>query len=188
MASASLGGAASTTTVTLSLPSLIEQLKDIVSEDRKEPLDALLRQAKESTHEQVHIKKQMIALATPDELRAAVNAIMAAAEASASSQQSETPAAAAAPPAPAEQAGSSNSLSQQMPDPTSELEQLETMFDDTTKEHFRHHPVRCRTAKPCLRSSSACTSTSHPVPHQAVFSAGCGLISSTTATPLNPAR
>jgi len=148
MASASLGGAASTTTVTLSLPSLIEQLKDIVSEDRKEPLDALLRQAKESTHEQVHIKKQMIALATPDELRAAVNAIMAAAEASASSQQSETPAAAAAPPAPAEQAGSSNSLSQQMPDPTSELEQLETMFDDTTKEHFRTtliHAFHCRT-------------------------------------------
>mgnify|MGYP004277905785 FL=1 len=65
-----------TTQLTISLPALIKQLKHHVSEDKKAALEALLMLPSEQPEEQLAIKKQMGELASPDELRAAVNALI----------------------------------------------------------------------------------------------------------------
>jgi len=67
---------AATTTVTLSLPALITELKNHVPDDKKAALDRLVKQANDKPDEQAQIKQQMGQLASAAELRAAVTALL----------------------------------------------------------------------------------------------------------------
>mmetsp|Transcript_51341 Transcript_51341/g.85140 ORF Transcript_51341/g.85140 Transcript_51341/m.85140 type:complete len:466 (-) Transcript_51341:156-1553(-) len=117
-----------TTTVTLSLPALIQQLKDHVAEGKRPQLDELVLQAQQP-EQHAAVKQQMSSLATQAELRAAVNALL--------DRQSAAPAAAqqAAPEAASK--------------PESDLPMpLEALFGDMPKEEFRTsliHAFHCRT-------------------------------------------
>jgi hypothetical protein len=132
-------GGKGVTTLTVSLPSLIEELKNHVSADKAPQLDRLVAQARDSPSEHAQIKRQMGELATADQLRAAVNALIDKCAAA------PVPAPAASGNSTAEAACSSTSTS------GSSLSglppELRALFGDVSEEDFRArliHAFHCR--------------------------------------------
>ena len=69
-------GPSGATTVTVTLPALIDELKNHVSADKAPELDRLVAQARDNPKEQAAVKRRMGELATRQQLTAAVNALI----------------------------------------------------------------------------------------------------------------
>jgi hypothetical protein len=127
------------TTLTVSLPSLIEELKNHVSVDKAPQLDRLVAQARDSPSEHAQIKRQMGELASADQLRAAVNALIdkcAAAPVPAPPPPGESP-----PGATCSSSSASGSGVCGLPP------ELRALFGDVSEEDFRArliHAFHCR--------------------------------------------
>jgi len=129
---------AGVTTLTVSLPSLIEELKNHVSADKAPQLDRLLSQARDNPTEHAQVKRRMGEMATADQLRAAVNALIekcAAAPVAA-------PAAGSSPPVASASSFTGHAETSELPP------ELLSLFGDMPKEDFRArliHAFHCRT-------------------------------------------
>lgn len=132
-------GGKGVTTLTVSLPSLIEELKNHVSADKAPQLDRLVAQARDSPSEHALIKRKMGELASADQLRAAVNALMDRCGAA------PVPAPPSSGGSPAEAACSSSSASGSSP--SALPPELRALFGDVSEEDFRArliHAFHCR--------------------------------------------
>eukprot|EP00967_Tisochrysis_lutea_P020425 scaffold23204_cov23-Tisochrysis_lutea.AAC.1 len=142
------------TTVTVSLPSLIEELKSQLPAHLSPKLDTLLSHARDSPSLHAHVKQQMSEIASPAQLRAAVNALIDKA--------------AAVTPEPARGSDRASSSSDLPP-------QLVALFGDISAEDFKAcliHAFHCRTPSCPV---PGCATMAAKIERLHAHVAGCGV-------------
>ncbi|EOD22490.1 hypothetical protein EMIHUDRAFT_454354 [Emiliania huxleyi CCMP1516] len=127
-------GPSGATTVTVTLPALIDELKNHVSADKAPELDRLVAQARDNPKEQAAVKRRMGELATRQQLTAAVNALIErSATAPVPAPALSSGADSSSPSASGSEAGGSGSLPAE----------LLPLIDSLDKEDFRASLIHC---------------------------------------------
>lgn len=127
-------GPSGATTVTVTLPALIDELKNHVSADKAPELDRLVAQARDNPKEQAAVKRRMGELATRQQLTAAVNALIErSATAPVPAPALSSGADSSSPSASGSEAGGSVSLPAE----------LLPLIDSLDKEDFRASLIHC---------------------------------------------